>query len=72
MCQNLDILRRHRAKYILVLAGDHVYKMDYASLIDEHVAQGRQCSVDDALDAEWVQRVTGKPGRALQLEPNRP
>lgn len=43
--QNLDILRSHRAKYILVLAGDHVYKMDYARLIDDHVAQGRQCTV---------------------------
>jgi glucose-1-phosphate adenylyltransferase len=43
--QNLDILRKHRAKYILVLAGDHVYKMDYAGLINDHVAQGRQCTV---------------------------
>ena len=43
--QNLDILRSHRAKYILVLAGDHVYKMDYASLIADHVAQGAPCTV---------------------------
>lgn len=43
--QNLDILRSHHAKYILVLAGDHVYKMDYASLIDDHVEQGGQCTV---------------------------
>ena len=27
--QNLDILRRHRPDYVLVLAGDHIYKMDY-------------------------------------------
>lgn len=43
--QNLDILRDHRPAYILVLAGDHVYKMDYASLIEDHVAQGGQCTV---------------------------
>lgn len=43
--QNLDILRSHRAKYFLVLAGDHVYKMDYARLIEDHVAQGGQCTV---------------------------
>lgn len=43
--QNLDILRSHRPKYILILAGDHVYKMDYASLIEDHVAQGGQCTV---------------------------
>src|SRR3990167_3326707 len=43
--QNLDILREHDPKYILVLAGDHVYKMNYASLIEDHVAQGKPCSV---------------------------
>lgn len=43
--QNLDILRNHRPKYILVLAGDHVYKMDYAKLIEDHVASGKPCTV---------------------------
>ena len=43
--QNLDILGNHDARYILVLAGDHVYKMDYASLIEDHVAQGGECTV---------------------------
>ncbi len=28
--QNLDLIRRNRPKYVLVLSGDHVYKMDYA------------------------------------------
>jgi glucose-1-phosphate adenylyltransferase len=27
--QNLDILRRYKPEYVLVLAGDHIYKMDY-------------------------------------------
>ncbi len=36
--QNIDILRRHRRKYVLVLAGDHVYKMDYARMLADHVA----------------------------------
>lgn len=43
--QNLDILRNHNPQYILVLAGDHVYKMDYAKLINDHVALGRPCTV---------------------------
>ena len=43
--QNLDILRTHDPKYILVLAGDHVYKMNYASLIEDHVARGAPCTV---------------------------
>ena len=36
--QNIDILRRHERKYVLVLAGDHVYKMDYARMLADHVA----------------------------------
>jgi glucose-1-phosphate adenylyltransferase len=35
--QNIDILRRHERKYVLVLAGDHVYKMDYARMLADHV-----------------------------------
>ena len=43
--QNLDILHSHRPKYILILAGDHIYKMDYANLIADHVARGARCTV---------------------------
>lgn len=43
--QNLDILRAHQPQYVLVLAGDHIYKMDYSSLIADHVAQGKHCTV---------------------------
>jgi len=35
--QNLDIIRGYGAEYVLVLAGDHVYKMDYRPLLEEHV-----------------------------------
>ena len=43
--QNLDILRRHDARIVLVLAGDHIYKMDYARMIDEHVARRADMTV---------------------------
>src|SRR5215475_12668556 len=43
--QNLDILRRHEPKYVLVLAGDHVYKMDYSKMIAEHVRRGADMTV---------------------------
>ena len=36
--QNLAVLRRHAPKFVLVLAGDHVYKMDYGKMISEHAA----------------------------------
>ena len=35
--QNLDILRSHNPQYILVLAGDHIYKMDYGAMLADHV-----------------------------------
>ncbi|MEP7062934.1 MAG: glucose-1-phosphate adenylyltransferase [Betaproteobacteria bacterium] len=36
--QNLAVLRRHGPRYVLVLAGDHVYKMDYSKMLSEHAA----------------------------------
>jgi glucose-1-phosphate adenylyltransferase len=43
--QNQDILAAYKADYIVVLAGDHVYKMDYALMLADHVAMGRECTV---------------------------
>ena len=35
--QNLDILRNMDAEYVLILAGDHIYKMDYGQMLASHV-----------------------------------
>ena len=35
--QNLDILRTRKPEYVLVLAGDHIYKMDYGAMLADHV-----------------------------------
>lgn len=43
--QNLDILRRHAPEYVLILGGDHVYKMDYARLLAEHVGRAADASI---------------------------
>ncbi len=43
--QNLDIIRAQRPKYVLVLSGDHVYKMDYGLMLAEHVASGAEMTV---------------------------
>ncbi|MDA3922565.1 MAG: glucose-1-phosphate adenylyltransferase [Salinisphaera sp.] len=43
--QNLDILRSHDPEYIVVLAGDHIYKMDYSRLLADHAASGAECTV---------------------------
>ncbi|GAB4060303.1 glucose-1-phosphate adenylyltransferase [Uliginosibacterium sediminicola] len=43
--QNQDIIASYRADYVLVLAGDHIYKQNYALMIADHVAKGRECTV---------------------------
>ena len=43
--QNQDIIDSYRAQYVVVLAGDHVYKMNYAVMLADHVAKGRPCTV---------------------------
>ncbi|MCW8853337.1 MAG: glucose-1-phosphate adenylyltransferase [Gammaproteobacteria bacterium] len=35
--QNLDIIRAHSPEYVLILAGDHIYKMDYGEMLAKHV-----------------------------------
>jgi len=43
--QNIDIIDMYDPEYILVLAGDHVYKMDYGVMLAEHVESGCEVSV---------------------------
>jgi glucose-1-phosphate adenylyltransferase len=43
--QNLDLLMRHGPQYVAVLAGDHVYKMDYQAMLADHVDSGAEVSV---------------------------
>jgi glucose-1-phosphate adenylyltransferase len=43
--QNIDILESHACKYIIVLAGDHIYKMDYEHMLKQHVAQDADVTI---------------------------
>ncbi|MDM0044849.1 glucose-1-phosphate adenylyltransferase [Variovorax dokdonensis] len=45
--QNLDIIASKSTPhdYVVVLAGDHIYKMDYSIMLMDHVAHGRGCTV---------------------------
>jgi glucose-1-phosphate adenylyltransferase len=43
--QNLDIIRAHEPSHLLILAGDHVYKMDYGRMLARHVERGADISV---------------------------
>ena len=43
--QNLDFIRRYNPEYVLVLSGDHIYKMDYSKMIRQHKETGADCTI---------------------------
>ncbi|WP_372965684.1 glucose-1-phosphate adenylyltransferase [Marinobacter sp.] len=43
--QNLDIIKSHNPEYVLILAGDHVYKMDYGTMLAAHVEREADITV---------------------------
>jgi len=43
--QNLDIIRHYNPEYVVILAGDHIYKMDYGKMVAAHVAKGADITV---------------------------
>ena len=43
--QNIDIIRSHSPEYVLILAGDHIYKMDYGTMLAAHVETGADITV---------------------------
>jgi glucose-1-phosphate adenylyltransferase len=84
--QNADLIRQAQPDFVLVLAGDHVYKMDYAVMLEEHARRGAEMSVacievpiDEASDfgvmsIDASERIAGfeeKPARPAPM-PERP
>jgi glucose-1-phosphate adenylyltransferase len=80
--QNLDLMRMEEPRYVLVLAGDHVYKMDYGIMLAEHVEHAADvtvASIDIPLeDASafgvvrsdnrgWLQELVEKPAQPEPL-----
>jgi glucose-1-phosphate adenylyltransferase len=43
--QNLKLLDEDRPKHVLILSGDHVYKMDYLAMLDFHLSKGADLTV---------------------------
>jgi glucose-1-phosphate adenylyltransferase len=43
--QNIDIIESHGPEYMVILAGDHIYKMDYELMLQQHVDQGADVTV---------------------------
>lgn len=45
VAQNIDIVDSYGVKYVIVLAGDHIYKMDYEIMLMQHVATGADVTI---------------------------
>ena len=43
--QNIDIVDSYEIEYVVILAGDHIYKMDYEKMLRQHVDQGADVTV---------------------------
>ncbi len=43
--QNLEFIERYNPQYVLILSGDHIYKMDYSKMIEQHEETGAACTI---------------------------
>ncbi len=43
--QNIDFIERYDPEYVVVLSGDHIYKMDYADMVEYHEKNGAACTI---------------------------
>lgn len=64
--QNLDIIESYAPRHIVVLAGDHVYKMDYERMLQQHVDSG----ADVTVGCIEVPRLEATGFGVMHVEPN--
>ena len=43
--QNMEFINRYDAEYVLILSGDHIYKMDYDKMLAYHKQKGADCTI---------------------------
>ncbi len=43
--QNINFIKQYDPEYVLILAGDHIYRMDYSKMLDQHKETGAVCTV---------------------------
>lgn len=43
--QNIPFIKRYDPEYVLILSGDHIYKMDYSLMIEQHKQTGADCTI---------------------------
>ncbi len=43
--QNMGFMKKYNPDYVLILSGDHIYKMNYAKMLSAHIATGADCTI---------------------------
>jgi len=43
--QNINFIKQYNPEYVLILSGDHIYRMDYSKMLDQHKKTGAVCTV---------------------------
>ena len=52
--QNINFIERYEPEYVLILSGDHIYKMDYSKMLAYHKEQGADCTIA-VLEVPWAE-----------------
>ena len=71
--QNLNFIKRYDPDFVIILSGDHIYKMDYNAMLENHKATGADCTiavleVPLAEASRFGIMVTNKAGRITQFQ----
>lgn len=45
ICQNIPFIERYDPEYVLILSGDHIYKMDYSKMLESHKEKNADCTI---------------------------
>ena len=43
--QNITFIKQYNPDYVLILSGDHIYRMDYSKMLEQHKATGAACTI---------------------------
>lgn len=71
--QNIRFIKRYNPDYVLILSGDHIYKMNYEIMLEEHIANKADCTIaviDVPLEeaSRFGIMNTDKSGRIIEFE----
>lgn len=64
--QNVDLLRAQNARRVLILSGDHIYKMDYSEMIEAHARSGAAATIA-VVESDLI---TARRMGVLELDPD--